>query len=478
MSGAGPVGSTDNAPAISKPFTQPVRPRLPHLLGIVALIALTGCAMTESHITPDRVAAYRPGDFHSPVASAAGAAAERAKAMARIVAAEQPEASEATVRAALWDVAFYDTEHERGRRILQRELADPARPLATRSVEHQRALIAAAHMLDPAGAAPHLARQLESLATPREFAAAAHTLLKADAGAAQALGVPLVQRALAARLEASPAAATEPRLENLARALNAARGAPHPPAPPIEDLFSARWMPGHPVVYSLQRRDRRHLGLALVRGADGRFVRDERGGVLALPHLALALTGLPGTITNGNTPQGLFTIVGMGVAGSVWIGPTPYLYSKVPFEATVAEYEHRARGAAGDAPAAAERWTRERYVAMLPPSWRDHWPMHEAWLAGLAGRNEMLLHGTTIDAGAYRQRPWYPGTPSAGCLVALERWASDGTLVASDQLTLLKAFSRGGHDRGYLVVVELDDSRTPVRLAEVAAAIGRAEAQR
>ena len=306
--------------------------------------------------------------------------------------------------------------------------------------------------IDPTGAAPHLALQLGTLATPREFAAAAHVIFRADSGAAS---VAMLRAALAQRSDRD-----DPCLEALCAHLEHAAGVAQPPRPPLADIFAASWRAGFPVVYSLQRRDRRQIGLALVRTADGRFARDAQGQLLALPHLALASSGLPGTITNGNTPQGLFTIVGAGRASNPWIGPTPYLYSKVPHEATPAEFEHRADV---EGP-----WTRARYDAILPPSWHGYAPMREAWLAGRAGRNEMLLHGSTIDSEPYRSRPWYPLTPSAGCLVAGESWsAAEGRLVRSDQLTLLKAFTRGGHDRGYLVVIELDDRAAPVALAEV-----------
>ena len=60
---------------------------------------------------------------------------------------------------------------------------------------------------------------------------------------------------------------------------------------------------------------------------------------------------------------------------------------------------------------------------------------------------------------------------AAETLVAMEYWSkSDGRLMHSDQLTLAKAFTAGGIDQGYLVVVELDDRATPVNLADVIAA--------
>ena len=58
----------------------------------------------------------------------------------------------------------------------------------------------------------------------------------------------------------------------------------------------------------------------------------------------------------------------------------------------------------------------------------------------------------------------------------MEYWSkSDGRMLKSDQLSLAKAFTSGGVDHGYLVVVELDDHAAPVSLAEVLADVMAAE---
>ena len=104
--------------------------------------------------------------------------------------------------------------------------------------------------------------------------------------------------------------------------------------------------------------------------------------------------------------------------------------------------------------------------------------MKEAWLAGLAGRDEMLLHGTAVDPAPYRGQPYFPATPTDGCLMAQELWSADGRLLRSDQLALARAFTRSGVDRGYLVVVEIDDAMRAVVLADVLPALLAAEADR
>jgi hypothetical protein len=328
-------------------------------------------------------------------------------------------------------------------------------------VDFQRAVLSAAYALYARESAPSLSALLDKISTPREFAIAAYAVLKADDTPATRSGL---RDKLAKRF---PDWRDEPRLVALDHMLSTDLRAERAQRPPLIDLLTAPFRPGWPVVFSFQRPDRRQYGLAMVRGADGLFVRNADGSYFNIPHFALALSGLPGTITNGNTPQGLFTIVGAGTATNKWIGPTPYLHSKVPKEATVAEFEH--------ANVEAE-WTEARYESFLPPAWRRYFPFKEAWLAGLAGRDDMLLHGSTINPELNRAEPFYPGTPSAGCLVAMEYWSkSDGRLMHSDQLALAKAFTAGGLDQGYLVVVEIEDRPAAVNLADVVREIIAAE---
>jgi hypothetical protein len=250
------------------------------------------------------------------------------------------------------------------------------------------------------------------------------------------------------------------------------RLAPAPARPPLPELLAAPLRPGHPVVFSLQRPGRQAMGLALVRAPDGRFLRGSDGSLLAIPQLALARSGLPGTITNGNTPQGVFTIVGSSVAASnPTIGPTPFLHSKLPIEASVAEFEHAARS---------EAWSEAVYESFLPPAWRAYAPIKEAWLAGRAGRDEILAHGSVVRTAAYHPGARFlPGSPSAGCLVAPEQWdTATGRLLSSQQLRLAQAYASVASDSlvGYLVVVEVDAADGPVRPDEALSLVMAAEA--
>jgi hypothetical protein len=316
-------------------------------------------------------------------------------------------------------------------------------------------------------ATPQIRQLLLNLATPREFAIAAYTILKADDAIGQREWIRSVMKNLFADW------ANEPRLQRLEYVLTHDVKAEVRRRPPLTDLLAHPIRTGFPVIFSFQRQDRQRFGLAVVRGIDGKFVRNADGSLFQVAHLANAMSNLPGTITNGNTPQGLFTIVGAGTATNKWIGPTPYLHSKIPVEATVAEFEHV------DSAQISNSWNDAVYQSFLPETWRQYVPFTEALLAGRAGRDDMLIHGTTINSQYYRGQSFYPGTPSAGCLVAMETWRpEDGRQQTSDQLSLAKAFTRDGLDRGYLVVIELDDRLEPVLLADVLADIQQAEARR
>ncbi|MFT7724796.1 MAG: hypothetical protein QM788_18515 [Roseateles sp.] len=437
---------------------------------LAAALALAACAplaprppgaeQAAPRPTAADLLALQPGDLSWPATSTAGERAQREQALAgiRAVLALPPGPARDAALPALFDaVAHYNAEADAARPLLLAALPT----LGTRDAETQRALLTAAHTLYPAEAAPLLWPLLPQLGASKPFAIAAYTLLQADPGAAPRL---------AALVPAQfPGWADDARLLALMQRLQ-----PPPAAapPPLAELLAAPLRPGFPVIYSLQRPGRQRMGLALVRGADGRFVRDAAGRLFTSPQLALARSGLPGTLTNGNTPQGLFTIVGAGTARNPDIGPTPYLHSKLPIEATPAEFEHvDATGAAA--------WSEALYDSYLSPRWRAWAPFKEAWLAGRAGRDELLIHGSTINPAYHAGAAYFPGTPQQGCLVSGEDWdPATGRLLASRHLALAQAYAAAGARAdlaGYLVVVELpgDGEVTPAEAQALVTAAGR-----
>jgi len=434
--------------------------RLP--LVLFALV-LTACAPltpqqkpAEKRYTAAELLTLQPASLAWPATSTDGERALREQALAdiraRLALPPGPERDAALPR--LFDlVAQYNAEIDAARPLLLEAL--PA--LGQRDAEIQRALLTAAHTLYANEAAPLIWPLLPQLTASKSFAIAAYTLLQADPAAAERLRE-LVPRQF-------PDWADDARLTALVLRLRPSAAA----QPPLPELLAAPLRPGFPVIVSLQRPGRQQMGLALVRGADGRFVRDAAGQLFTSPQLALARSGLPGTITNGNTPQGVFTLVGAGTATNPNIGPTPYLHSKLPIEASVAEFEHA--DAAGD-------WSEAVYDSYLPESWRAWAPIKEAWLAGRAGRDELLVHGTTINPAYYAGASWFPGTPQQGCMISSETWdPATGRLLASRQLTLAQAYAAASPRddlAGYLVVVELA-GEGPVAPAEAAALVQAAQ---
>ena len=457
------------------------------LLSIVALLfvaLLTGCATPQRSVdaggaarrTVPELAALRPAAMNAALTSQAVERVVYDTEIANLVAVlalpPGPEADE-KIPGAMSAAALFNVERERVRERLLALL-----PAAhEKSAAYQRGLLSAAHTNYAKDVAPLLPDLLPKIKTPREFAIGAYTLLRVN-------DTPPQRAWLGERMrENFPDGANEPRLQALHRRLTVDPLDDLSRRPPLVDLLAAPINAGYPVVFSFQRRDRERMGLALVRGADGRFVRNADGSYFNIAQLAMARTNLPGTITNGNTPQGLFVIKGTGTATNRWIGPTPYLESMLPVEAPVALFNQpQLRDGSQDAnedarfAASKREWTEAEYTIFLPPSWRDYFPMKEAFLAGHAGRDEILAHGNTVNSAYYRGENFFPYAPSAGCLVAMEYWSKDvGTLVHSDQLALVKAFISGGSDVGYLVVVEIDNQARPVVLADVIEAVVAAE---
>mgnify|MGYP005840756099 CR=1 FL=1 len=229
--------------------------------------------------------------------------------------------------------------------------------------------------------------------------------------------------------------------------------------PPVEDLFGNSFEQKL-VIFSIQRSNRDYPGLLVIRKPDGKFLRDESGKIFSIPQLARAITDLPGYITNGNTPEGILSIQGIDFSKNVFIGPSPNLQLVLPYEVNPKKYFHNQ--------IQDTIWNQDYYSDLLPDSWKSYLPIFEAYYAGKAGRNEIIAHGTTIDPKFYKDKSYYPFTPSLGCLTTKELWSDvDGRISESDQIILMNAFNDAGADNGYFVVVNIDDKESPVTLEEL-----------
>ncbi len=310
--------------------------------------------------------------------------------------------------------------------------------------ERRRLLFETIHALYPDSFVEEMEDAVRTEIDPRRFCMAASWLLrhgKYGREVRDALKTTLVQR--------FPDWRDEPRFEALYATLENPRHEVIDERPPLRDLLEAPFGQ-RPVIFSFQRLNRNYQGRAVIRQSNGTFLRDTQAGpILTIAQLARAVNDLPGTITNGNTPQGIFEVREFSSSTIRAIGPTATIVLGLP-----SEYD--------------DTWTLHRYRRLLPQNWHGYWPIYEAWWAGQAGRFEIIAHGTTKDPNHWRQLPFYPNTPSHGCLTALETWdRGNGQRLISEQARLVDALHRAGGVPAWLVVVEVDNQEKPILESEV-----------
>ena len=226
----------------------------------------------------------------------------------------------------------------------------------------------------------------------------------------------------------------------------------------LGELFSKKFLPGQTVVYSIQRKNRDYPGLLVVRNQLGNFITDSSGIVFNIPQLARSTTDLPFYLRNGNTPQGIFLMHGFGVSMSSFIGPTANVQLLMPVESSIKMF-------LGDSSISDTTWNIDYYKRLIPANLQNYLPLFYSYYAGLAGRTEIIAHGTTIDPNFYLNQPYYPLTPSQGCLCTKEIW--DGKRTESDQQKLVNTLLKAGGANGYCVVIELDNKQSAVTLKDV-----------
>jgi hypothetical protein len=231
------------------------------------------------------------------------------------------------------------------------------------------------------------------------------------------------------------------------------------PVPDLSLLFASQQKKGLKTIYSFQRWNRDYSGLAIIQESDGKFTRDSVGRLITVRQLARSGSNLPFFITNGNTPQGIFSIQGVESSHNNFIGPTPNLQMIMPYEGNWQDYFQQQSDSLNSA---------QSYTQLLPDAWQAYNPMQESLIAGKAGRTEIIAHGTTIDPEYFAGQPFYPISPTLGCLCAEELWnANTGRLAMSEQLKLINNFLRTPGIKGYLMVINLDNQQQPVTEKEL-----------
>jgi hypothetical protein len=233
------------------------------------------------------------------------------------------------------------------------------------------------------------------------------------------------------------------------------------PLPPIEDLLLMDLGANTSVIYSFHRTNRNYPGISIIRKPDGSFVRNEDSSLFTVNQLARSISGLPFYITNGNTPSGIYKIMGISKSEDVYIGPSPTLVTALPFEEEYLNFTTPI--SKGDT-----LWDKKSYRQIFPITWHYHIPIYESFFAGWAGRNEIIVHGSTIDPEYYSDKPYYPFTPFIGCVTSFERWSDKtGELLESEQIELVNKYKQLQSEKGYMIVVDLDDKHEPVTTKDI-----------
>ncbi len=226
----------------------------------------------------------------------------------------------------------------------------------------------------------------------------------------------------------------------------------------LNEVLNKNFLPNQIVMFSFQRKNRDYPGMALIRNANGNFITDSTGAIFNVPQLARGISNLPGYLTNGNTPEGIFKMYGFNVSMSNFIGPTANVQMGMPVEISMKKFFD-------DSTITDSVWAMDRYQKLIPQKLKSYLPLYYSYYSGLAGRSEIIAHGTTIDPKYYFGKPFYPLTPTQGCLCTKEIW--NGKRLESDQQKLVNGLMKAGGANGYCVVIELDDKDAPVTISDL-----------
>lgn len=209
------------------------------------------------------------------------------------------------------------------------------------------------------------------------------------------------------------------------------------------DFLHKSFLPNENILISFQHRNRDKPGYLMIRKADGNWLCDSSGKPYRFTQLARSITNMPFFLTNGNTPQGLYKIIGFDNSTNAWIGPTTNLQIVLPFEKEV------------NIPFFTDTTNaKEAYAKLLTP-FATAPALWESFDAGRLGRSEIIAHGTTIPEKFYVDQFYYPCTPSLGCLCSPEIWDKSGKLVSSVQQQWILLVQQLPATPTWLLVVDL-----------------------
>ncbi len=243
--------------------------------------------------------------------------------------------------------------------------------------------------------------------------------------------------------------------------------------PPLADLLNWTIAPGQLQLYVLCRPNRYVLCQTVLKDPRGQFVR-QGSSLWTVPLLLRSIHNLSWNFIRGQTPQGLYRIEGtVPQPDNLFFrayGQFDLVNLYVPFEAGARSF---LPGKAGPF-----RGNLQAYLALLPPSWREYWPLQQSFWAGRIGRSQFRIHGSgdapDFFSGKERYLDSYNWNPTIGCLSALELYDDAGQLQEADMPKILQVLQQVGGQNfsGYLIVLEIPgNNSTPVSLGEIETAI-------
>lgn len=235
--------------------------------------------------------------------------------------------------------------------------------------------------------------------------------------------------------------------------------------PNLKNILFHRFQSNKTIFYSFHRKDRNFPGITIIKAPDGKFVRNIDSTLFYIPQLAVSFSNLPWFIPNGNTPQGIYSIVGRYISPTETIGPTQNVLVRSPFEVSPSTFYHEQNKN--------EKWNIEDYKNILPIEWQSYEPIFESFYAGKSGRKLIIIHGSTDETKYFRRKKYFPLTPTRGCLSSYEEWDEFGNCIKSDQANLINAFKTTNMSKGFLVVIEINDKKKPVTVKEIESIISQ-----
>ncbi len=239
------------------------------------------------------------------------------------------------------------------------------------------------------------------------------------------------------------------------------------PLPPLADLLHWQIAPQQVHLFVFCQRDRQELCFTLLRDREGRFVQNN-GKLWSVSLLLASVHSLDWNFYRGATPQGIYRMEGIvpqpDDAEFRAYGQFPLIKLFVPFEEGVQAFLPGQKGKfTGDLPA---------YLQLLPPSWRNHFPMQQTYWAGRSGRSLFRIHGSGEAPDYFRQSDRRRGdwNPTLGCLSSVETYDSNGNLVQGDMPQILQQIRQagGGHIAGFVIVVEVPPTITLAEISKIA----------